>query len=168
MQALRRAVTAAVVLAAVGMAPLGAQENGVHEPQPRPKLGVGFQSSWPAYGLSGIYDVNPTVSAQAVLGFLGGWTTVSGRGLMRFSQRPFLDPYGYAMVGMWRYDSGLADASAVSAGGGGGLDFDLRRLGPDLPPLYLNMELGLSVMNMDLAGYTGAWMSFGAGLHYRF
>jgi len=134
----------------------------------RPKMGVGFQSSWPSYGVSGIYDMNQTMSAQAVLGLLGGWTTLSGRGLYRFTEHPVIDPYGYGMVGMWRYDSGFADASAVSFGGGGGIDFDLRHFAPDFPPLYLNMELGLSVVNLDLAGYTGAIMAFGAGFHYRF
>lgn len=158
-------VATALVIAVAGTAT--AQQAETPEPQPRPPIGVGFQSSWPAYGLSGIYDVNPTVSAQAVVGFLGGWTTLSGRGLYRFSQRPFIDPYGYGSLGMWRYDSGFANASAVSFGGGGGVDFDLRMLVPDFPPLYMNVEFGLSVMNMELAGYTGAWMSFGAGLHYR-
>jgi hypothetical protein len=167
MRALRSTLAAAAIFAVLA-GPVAAQNSATPEPQPRPKLGVGFQSSWPAYGISGIYDVNPQVSGQAVLGFLGGWTTVSGRGLYRFAQRPFLDPYGFGSVGMWRYDSGFADASAVSFGGGGGIDFDLRRLGPDIPPLYLNMELGLSIMNMELAGYTGAWMAFGAGMHYRF
>lgn len=168
MRVLRSTLAVATVLVLMA-APLAAQDSSSSsEPPPRPRLGVGFQSSWPAYGISGIYDLSPTASAQAVMGFLGGWTTLSGRGLYRFAQRPFLDPYGFGMVGMWRYDSGLADATAVSFGGGGGVDFDLRGLAPDLPPLYFNMELGLSVMNLELAGYTGAWMAFGAGLHYRF
>jgi hypothetical protein len=165
-----RVVPSAVVAVALTFASTGAvaAQPAPEEAPPRPRVGVGFQSSWPAYGLSGMYDLNPTVSGQAVVGFLGGWTTVSGRGLFRFSQRPYFDPYGYGMVGMWRYDSGFADASAVSFGGGGGIDIDFRRFAPDLPPLYFNMELGLSVVNLDLAGYTGAWMAFGAGLHYRF
>jgi hypothetical protein len=167
MRFLRSTLTAIVL----GMALAGAaaaQQPTLQEQLPRPKIGVGFQSSWPAYGVSGIYDVNPTLSAQAVLGFLGGWTTVSGRGLYRVAQRPYIDPYGYGMVGMWRYDSGFTDASAFSFGGGGGVDFDLRKLAPDLPPLYFNMELGLSIVNLELAGYTGALMAFGAGFHYRF
>lgn len=157
------AVTLLVALAGPGTA----QEPASPEAPPRPALGLGFQSSWPAYGLSAIYDLNPTVSGQAVVGFLGGWTTFSGRGLYRFSQRPFIDPYGFGSLGMWRYDSGFANASAVSVGGGGGVDLDLRMLVPDFPAVYMNVELGLSVMNMELAGYTGAFMSFGAGLHYR-
>jgi hypothetical protein len=171
---------AVVALATVAIvsapAPAAAQQQpGVPGPgQPgleaplRPKLGIGFQSSWPSYGVSGIYDLNPTVSGQAVVGFLGGWTTLSARGLYRVAQRPHIDPYGYGMAGMWRYDSGLSDASAFTFGGGGGLDIDLRLLAPDLPPLYFNMELGLSMVNLELAGYNGAMMAFGAGFHYRF
>lgn len=169
MRSMRNMVAAAALVALVVVnGPVHAQEADLPIQFERPKLGVGFQSTWPAYGLSGIYDVNPTMSAQAVLGFMGGWTTLSGRGLYRFTQHPMLDPYGYGMVGMWRYDSGFADASAVSVGGGGGVDLDLRKLAPDFPPLYFNMELGLSMVKLDLAGYTGAIMAFGAGVHYRF
>lgn len=163
-----RSAAAAVALVTVFSVAAAAQQADLPVQLERPKLGVGFQSTWPAYGVSGIYDMNPTMSAQAVLGFLGGWTTLSGRGLYRFTQHPMVDPYGYGMVGMWRYDSGFSDASAVSFGGGGGVDLDLRKLAPDFPPLYFNMELGLSMVNLDLAGYTGAMMAFGAGVHYRF
>lgn len=166
-----RIVAVAAMLLLAGTARLAAQQPAPSSSVPaapeRPDLGIGFQSSWPAYGISGIYDLSDRTSAQGVIGFLGGWTTLSARGLYRFSERPYIDPYGYGMVGMWRYDSGFADASAVSFGAGGGIDFDLRRVGPDLPPLFLNMEFGISVVDLDLAGYTGAWMAFGAGIHYR-
>jgi hypothetical protein len=172
---IQRSSILVALLASAVAAPAAAQQPVTDPTQPaapallvRPQMGVGFQSTWPAYGLSGIYDVNPQVSAQAVVGFLGSWTTLSGRALYRFAQQPSFDPYGYGMVGLWRYSSGFANASAASFGGGAGIDFDLRRVGPELPPLYLNMELGLSVVNLDLAGYTGAVMAFGAGFHYRF
>src|SRR5690606_33114638 len=32
------------------------------------RFGIGVQSSWPAYGLSGIYDANDRMTAQLVLG----------------------------------------------------------------------------------------------------
>ncbi|CAN5718763.1 hypothetical protein BH23GEM9_BH23GEM9_12320 [soil metagenome] len=172
-----RIICTAVMFAALSgavAAPLAAQQptptdvQPMAGPQARPKLGVGFQSSWPAYGLSGVYDVNSKVSAQAVVGLFGGWTTLSGRALYHFAPQPSIDPYGYGMVGIWRYSLANANASAASFGGGAGFDWDLRKVAPDLPPLYLNLELGLSIVDLELAGYTGAMMAFGAGFHYRF
>ncbi len=133
----------------------------------RPKVGIGFQTSWPAWGLSGMYDVTERVSGQAVLGFFGGWTTFSGRGLYHFGQEPQVRPYGYGMLGFWRY-SLITSASAVTFGAGAGIDLDLRKLAPELPPLFANAEFGISMVDLALAGYTGATMAFGAGLHYRF
>lgn len=133
----------------------------------RPKLGLGFQTSWPAWGLSGMYDFTQRVSGQAVLGFLGGWTTFSGRGLYHFGQQPQVRPYGYGMLGFWRY-SVITSASAFTFGAGAGIDFDLRKFAPELPPLFANAEFGISMVDLALAGYTGATMAFGAGLHYRF
>src|SRR5690606_6500072 len=146
-----------------------AQQTGAgqHADALRPKTAIGFQTSWPAWGLSGMYDLNQTISGQVVVGFLSGWTTVSGRGLYHFSQQPQVKPYGYGMVGFWRY-SLITSASAFTFGAGAGIDFDLRKFAPDLPPLFANAELGISMVDLALAGYTGATMAFGAGLHYRF
>ena len=35
------------------------------------KYSIGFQSSWPSYGLSGKMDVSDDLTAQAVIGFAG-------------------------------------------------------------------------------------------------
>lgn len=135
----------------------------------RPKVGVGFQASFPAYGLSGIYDLQPTVSLQAVAGFFGTWTTVSGRVLYRFPQRPHGDVFTYGVLGSWGYTASRATASALLVGGGAGVDLDWRRFLSDFDmPLFSNFEIGLAMLDLPLAGYSGLFMSIGVGLHYRF
>jgi len=164
--ALTLAFAALAANAAVAQQP--AATGGGHQAEAlRPRLGLGFQTSWPAWGLSGMYDFNQRVSGQAVLGFLGGWTTFSARGLYHFGQQPQVRPYGYGMLGFWRY-SVVSSASAFTFGAGGGIDVDLRKFAPELPPLYANAEFGISMIDLAVAGYTGATMAFGAGLHYRF
>lgn len=162
-----RGLALAVAFTAVAVSAASAQQPAEQVPE-RPKIGVGFQASWPAYGFSGIYDVSETLSGQAVLGFFGTWTTVSARGLARFAQRPQVEPYGYGMLGLWSFSALADDASTVSFGGGAGVDIDLRMLAPDLPALFWNVELGLSVVSEVIDTYDGAFMSFGTGLHYRF
>lgn len=51
------------------------------------KFGIGIQSSWPSYGLSGIYDMSDRITLQAVVGALGTVTNLSGRLNYRFDIR---------------------------------------------------------------------------------
>lgn len=135
----------------------------------RPKMGVGYHISWPAYGLSGIYDVQPTLSLQAVAGFFGSWNSLSGRALYRLPQRPRGDVYGYAAAGAWSYSLLGNRESTINFGGGAGVDVDWRRFLQDLDlPLFTQIEIGLSSLSLPAAGYNGVFMSIGAGLHYRF
>ncbi len=131
------------------------------------RFGVGFQSTWPAWGLSGMMDINETITAQAILGFFGNFTTVSGRGLYHFRQEEFWDMYGYGMLGLWRYNTRFITAeSSLGIGAGAGIQYDWRALDPNLPPIYWNIELGISFFNFE--HYNFNFISFGTGVHYRF
>jgi hypothetical protein len=137
-------------------------------------FGLGFQSSWPAYGLSGLYDVSDRITAQAVLGALGTVTTLSGRGLYHFSRQPKYSMFGFGTVGLWRYGYSALGVSesetAIGVGGGAGVELDWRGIFDDgdnsFPPLYSTIDLGLTLANFD--AYNWSALGFGVGLHYRF
>lgn len=92
---LTRTLSFAVVALALATPRLEAQEAS--------RFGIGFQSSWPAYGISGIYDVNDKVTAQVVLGAFGALTTISARGLYHFQKEQKHSLYGYGTAGLWRH-----------------------------------------------------------------
>jgi hypothetical protein len=139
------------------------------------RFGLGFQSSWPAYGLSGIYDVNDRITAQAVLGALGAVTTVSGRGLYHFSRQEKYSLFGFGTVGLWRYSYDILghdeSESTVGVGGGAGVELDWQGILDEdddgsFPPLYSTIDLGLTMASFD--AYNWNAFGFGVGLHYRF
>ncbi len=131
------------------------------------RYGVGFQSTWPAFGLSGMVDLNETITAQAVLGFFGSFTTITGRGLYHFRQEDFWDMYGYGMLGLWRYNTRFIEAeNSLGIGAGAGIQYDWRAFDPNLPPIYWSIELGVNFFNFD--HYNFNFITFGTGIHYRF
>ena len=112
-------------------------------------------------------DINETISAQAILGFLGVVNTFAGRGLYRFRQEDYWDLYGYGMVGMWRYNTRFIEAeNRLGLGAGAGIQYDWRVLDPNLPPIFWNLEIGFGYVNFN--HYNFNMISFGAGVHYRF
>jgi hypothetical protein len=132
-------------------------------------FGVGFQSSWPAWGLSGLYDVNENVTALAVVGLFGTLTTFGARGLYRFSQEESYNLYGYGTVGMWSYP-GVIRENVVGFGGGAGIELNWRRIiSPEdgsFPPLFSTIDLGLIMANFEHYNFSG--FVIGSGLHWRF
>lgn len=141
------------------------------------KWGVGFQSSFPAWGISGSMDINETITAQAIIGFFSGLKTYAGRGLYRFKKEQYWEIYGYGMLGLWSYDGvrfrsgvGLEDhtETVLGFGAGAGLEYDWRAFNPDLPPLFWNFELGVGFVEFDEVDYDFSALLIGVGVHYRF
>ncbi len=131
------------------------------------RYGVGFQSTFPAWGISGMMTINETMAAQAILGFLGNLNTIAGRGLYTFREEQHWDAYGYGMLGYWSYGAaGISRESAIGFGVGAGFQYDWRAFDDGLPPIFWNLEVGLGVVNLD--NYNFSSMMFGTGLHYRF
>ena len=50
------------------------------------RIGLGFQSSWPTYGVSGTHDLIQRLTGQAVVGAIGTLSTVSAWGLYHFQR----------------------------------------------------------------------------------
>lgn len=143
------------------------------------RFGVGFQSTWPAYGLSGIIDVTPELTGQAVFGLLGPVKTFTGRALYHFSREQAYSPYGFGSIGLWRtttvattslFEATERTESVLGFGAGGGIEFDWQELvSPDddsFPPVFGNVEVGLGIVNFE--HYDFSALMIGGGLHYRF
>ena len=136
------------------------------------RYGIGAASAWPAYGVSGTLQVSETLTAEAIIGFLGTISNFSARGWYRFTPGEKYDLYGYGSVGVLRYDyrfRGAGDTESVlGLGAGAGIEVSLAKLfdDEDFPPIFANAELGLSYANFDF--YNFSTFSFGSGIHYRF
>lgn len=134
------------------------------------RFGVGVQSSWPAYGVSALYDLNDRVTVQAVLGALGTVTTLSARGLYYLTGPESYRWFGYGTLGLWRHDSTFENETTLGFGGGGGMELDWRSLigddAEDFPPLFSTIEVGLSFADFEY--YDWSALTWGVGFHYRF
>jgi len=142
------------------------------------RYGVGFQSSWPAWGLSGMFDVNEDISVQGILGFIGDLKTYAGRGLYRFRKEDGWNAYGYGLIGAWSY-TGIkftgysfeeTTETVMGFGAGVGIEYDWRNWmgNSDLPPIMWNVELGIASVSFDEVDYDFSTFMFGVGAHYRF
>ncbi len=132
------------------------------------RFGLGVTSSWPAYGLSGTMQVSETLTAEALLGFLGTVTNFGGRVWYRFKRDVDYDLYGYGAASLYRYDYVIDTESVLGLGGGAGIEAGLQRLfdDADFPPIFVNAEVGLAFANFQY--YNFSTFIFGAGIHYRF
>jgi hypothetical protein len=146
------------------------------------RFGIGFASSWPAYGLSGTMQISEAITAEAVLGFLGAISNFGARGWYRFNRNPTYDFYGFASASLYQYryrgleyDRQSLDLreksvteNVLGVGGGAGIEVGLQSLFKDtaLPPIFMNWEIGLALASFD--HYNFSAFMFGGGVHYRF
>ena len=130
---------------------------------------AGFQSSWPSHGLSVKMDVTDTITGQAVVGFLGDLNSYAVRGIYKFQKDQYYNMYGFGSVGLWTWDGSYyyGSESVVGIGGGAGIEYDLRGLGPQMKvPLFVSAELGLNIASFD--HYNFSSLGLGVGIHYKF
>jgi len=121
------------------------------------------------YGLSGKYDVSDKITAQAIVGAwgYGNLTSYTGRGIYKFKQKDDYALYGFGSVTSWTWDNGFDNESVFGFGAGAGVEYDIRGLNPELPPIYLNADLGLQVASFDRYGGFST-LGLGLGVHYKF
>lgn len=141
------------------------------------QYGVGFQATFPSYGLSGMMDITPTISAQGILGFFGSLKTYAVRGLYRFKRKDYWNLYGYGMIGAWSYTGRYYDydrdwiddtETTVGFGVGAGFEYDWRGWDAELPAIFWDFEIGLGFANFNTVGYDFSVLAIGGGVHYRF
>ncbi len=134
-------------------------------------FGIGFQSSWPSYGISGLYDMSEQITLQAIIGALGTVTNFGGRALYRFQMEDKYDLFGFGAVGALRYSVPGFSESAIGFGGGAGVELDWQRiLTPEdnsFPPLFSTIDIGFMANTFDTYGSYSA-LSMGGSIHYRF
>ena len=133
------------------------------------RFGIGVGGTFLAYGLSGTLDVTDTITAEAVLGFVGSFTSLGGRLWYRFNQNEAYDVYGYASVSYLNYDVSLFSEDAIGIGGGVGIEASLPQLfdSEDFPPIFINLDVGIGFATFDVYDGFSAFAG-GSGIHYRF
>lgn len=146
-------------------APSAEEEAAAAELEPS-AFGVGFQSSWPSFGVSGTIDLNERFALQGVAGFFGRINMFAGRGLYRFSREELWSLYGYGSAGAVTHSFRTEREVTVGLGAGVGLEYDWRAWQRKLPPIRWNLEIGLAYADFDFYDYTG--LTFGGGVQYRF
>lgn len=160
------AVLAIAALAIPGTAAAQVDESA----ESTSRFGIGFQSAWPSYGISGLYDISDRITAQAIVGAFGTVTNFGARGIYRFNLQDGYNIYGFGTAGLWSYDYIVDTESVIGAGGGVGIELDWRSLLSSeesrFPPLFTSIDLGFVLANFDHYNFSG--ISFGGGLHYRF
>ena len=131
-------------------------------------LYVGFQSSWPSYGISAKMDIKEKVAIQGVIGLLGTVNSYSVRGIYKFKQKQFYNLYGFGSVGLWTWDGGryYGSESVFGIGGGAGVEYDLRGIDRSFIPLFVNAEIDITIASFD--NYSFSSTGLGLGLHYKF
>ena len=140
------------------------------------RYGIGVGSAWPAYGISGTLQMSETITAEAVLGLFGDVSNFGGRLWYRFNRNEKYDVYGYGAVGIYSYRGydpffleRRVSESVLGIGAGAGVEAGLPKLFDDdeLPPIFLNAELGLAFGSFDYYGGFST-LALGFGVHYRF
>ena len=128
---------------------------------------VGFQSSgFSSNGISAKLDLTDKYTVQGIVGFFGDVNNYSVRGLYHFKQKDHYNLYGYGSLGMWSWNNAFYDESVLGYGAGAGVEYDLRGLDSEFIPLFVNLELGMDIVNFD--HYTYGGVELGLGLHYKF
>lgn len=133
-------------------------------------VGVGYQFTFPASGISVRYGVSDELDAQGVIGFFGGLKTYAGRGLYRFDTGADFPTYAYGTLGFFSYDSyvcsslfscGNKTQTVLGFGGGVGLEYQFEEI-----PVVWNLELGFYSIKFDELNESFTGIGFGAGGTY--
>ncbi len=179
-------IFAAATLSVLLVMPAGAQVIEAQQERVAPdvpvsmqggRYGVGFASTWPTYGISGTYQLNETMTAEAILGAFGTISNFGGRLWYRFNLDPKYDLYGFGGVGILRYgytefvppsQTRKATENVLGLSAGTGIESGLQALFGDqsLPPLFFNWEIGLWYAGFE--HYNFSSFMFGGGVRYRF
>jgi len=141
------------------------------------KYAIGWQSTFPVWGISGEMKIDDKLTAQLMLGPSSVLSSYAARGLYKFKQEKAYDVYGFGMLGLFTYSGRSLNIAtfqyedttetAFGFGAGAGIEANWQQWLPEMPPVYFNLEIGFGSISFDsLYSFTSVMM--GGGLHYRF
>jgi hypothetical protein len=144
-------------------------------------FGIGFQSSFPAWGLSGMLNLNHKASIQGIFGIIGDLKTYAGRVIYRFNRKTIphrYNVYGYGMLGAWTYTGYAIEEdywgglyarekteTVFGFGAGAGVEYFFNNF---LPEIGWNLEIGIGSVKFKEIDYNFSTFMFGVGAHYYF
>ena len=133
------------------------------------ELGLGFQASFPSYGLSLKADFDDTHSGQVVLGSFGTVSTISGRYIYSFNETGDtfpLTPFVYGQVGQWSYNYDFLGIKESIFGYGVGAGLEFNWLASISDKFKTTVEIGYAAVDLEYFDFSATM--FGVGIHYYF
>ena len=124
---------------------------------------IGIQSSTLFKGTAGfsvIYDKSVDTSIQGIFSLGSRSQIFEGRFLYRFYQKKNWNAYGFGSAGIYN----TFDSPGFIGGAGIGVEYDIKALDRSLPPVSVNADVGLIVLD-DLSSFNN---KIRIGFHYRF
>ena len=132
------------------------------------KYSLGYQGALYYSGLSFKKSINEKAAVQGIVEPVGIVKVFAARYLMTLRTSEKWKSYGYGVGGVRMISFAGYSSSAPSFGAGAGFEYDFRAIAPDLPPLYISLELGFEMSPTDAELYNYSGISFGVGVHYAF
>lgn len=137
-----------------------------------PRLGIGIQGSFPAFGLSAKFDITEQHSAQAVIGTFNTLSAYFGRYSYNFVEEGNdfrYKPYVFGQAGLYTYNYpntyGITtfQEKVFGFGAGAGIEYYYA---PLTYKLRMSIEIGYGKAYFDYYRFNS--VSFGVGVHYYF
>ncbi|WP_119395851.1 hypothetical protein [Salinibius halmophilus] len=127
---------------------------------------VGIQG---ADGLSFKAQMSPDLAAQLIVDPFGSYNRVIARGILDIEQGTYWKGYGYADGGVHLGENdgtAGADTLGIGIGAGLGLQYDIRGLAVELPPVAVSFDVGGGAIFYNNDAPFG--LHYSLGLHYHF
>lgn len=115
-------------------------------------FGIGFQASFPAWGVSAMLDLGKELTAQGIYGEYQGLKSYTGRGLYYFSKKSLSNTYVFGMINSlegagyeWSDETNQVEkfTERISLYGGGiGIEYNMKTFIPGVTALWCNLEVG--------------------------
>jgi hypothetical protein len=138
------------------------------------KFGLGWQATFPVFGISGKYNINEKIAGQAILGFFGDLKTYGGRVTYKFMEKPNHNLYAFGLLGAFSYTSPVFQSNwtwkdetetVLGFGAGVGLEYFFKSF---LPEVGWNVEIGFGSVKFEEVDYDFSAFLMGGGFHYYF
>ena len=131
-------------------------------------IGIGFQISYPFYGLSVIVAPEMDFSFQGMFGLLGKIKSYCGKVRYHIEESGV---YAYALIGAKEYETtnyidGLSEKK-IETFFGYGIGFGIEYLVPKIP-IWYNVEVGYGNIKYNDPTSDSHAIMLGIGLHYYF
>ncbi len=140
------------------------------------KIGLGFQTAYPFFGLSIKYKIVDSFSLQSIIGILFDTKLTSLRALYHFSTTESSTAYCFGQIGQYSitglridddFDFRETTEKIFGYGFGLGLEYHFEEVNYNIP-VWANIEVIYGNLNFKEVDFEAQAITIGGGLHYYF